>query len=280
MTRWQQRAYRLRHVLLVLALVSLLIGFAWLVMPYFNDTLVSGSDFFFAGLFGTPLTLGKLAEQGELSYGINIAVVVGLLLAAHWAFLRPGRRWTVRLSATGRPLKSAVFAAAFMAMLLTTGMIALLLELPGWWQTIMGGMDDVYGWSRGWGLAVIWAVMLVVWGLWAWVFFIYWRQGDRYTQLGKMVRALIVGSLLEAFVAVPVHVWATRQRECYCCRGTYTTLVLAGTVLLWAFGPGIILLYMREKHRRAALFAVCAKCGYDLRGNPDAKTCPECGADL
>jgi len=28
---------------------------------------------------------------------------------------------------------------------------------------------------------------------------------------------------------------------------------LAGTVLIWAFGPGIILLYMREKYRRRKL---------------------------
>ena len=64
-----------------------------------------------------------------------------------------------------------------------------------------------------------------------------------------MIRGLVAGSILETIIAVPVHIWATRQRECYCCRGTYTTLVLAATVLIWAFGPGIILLYMREKRR-------------------------------
>ena len=68
-----------------------------------------------------------------------------------------------------------------------------------------------------------------------------------------MIRGLIAGSVLEVMVAVPVHVWAARQRDCYCCRGSYTTLVIAGTVLIWAFGPGIILLYMREKYRRAKL---------------------------
>jgi hypothetical protein len=64
-----------------------------------------------------------------------------------------------------------------------------------------------------------------------------------------MIRGLVAGSLLEILVAVLVHVWATRQRECYCCRGTYTTLVLAATVLIWVFGPGIIMLYYREKYR-------------------------------
>ncbi len=102
---------------------------------------------------------------------------------------------------------------------------------------------------------IIWAVMLVIWGIWSWIFFVYWKQGDRYTQSGKMIRGLVAGSILETIVAVPVHIWATRQRECYCCRGTYTTLILAATVLIWAFGPGIILLYMREKYRMEKLNA-------------------------
>ena len=106
--------------------------------------------------------------------------------------------------------------------------------------------------------------MLLAWILWTWLFFVYWKQGDRYTQMGKMVRGLVVGSLLEMFVAVPVHLWATRQRECYCCRGTYTTLVLSGTVLLWAFGPGVLLLYWREKYRREKLLSQSEN-GFSLR---------------
>ncbi len=102
-------------------------------------------------------------------------------------------------------------------------------------------------------IASLYGTMLIIWAIWAWIFFIYWKQGDRYTQSGKMIRGLVAGSILEIMVAVPVHIWATRQRDCYCCRGTYTTLVLAGTVLIWAFGPGIILLYMREKYRMGKL---------------------------
>ena len=158
---------------------------------------------------------------------------LGLALLGQWGFLRPRRGWTVQLATTGRPLRSAVIVAASMAMLLTVGLIALVLEMPDWWEPILEPSRGVIG---------VWAAMLVLWVIWAWVFFVYWRQGDRYTQLGKMIRGLVAGSLLEGFVAIPVHVWAIRERECYCVRGTYTTLVFAGTVLLWAFGPGIILL--------------------------------------
>lgn len=161
--------------------------------------------------------------------------------------------------------------------------LALLLELPDWWAVIMGGAGGNRGYG-GWGIVGVWTAMLLVWGIWAWVFFVYCRQGDRYQQMGKVVRELVAGSFLEVFLAVPVHIWATRQRDCHCCRGTYTTLVFAGAVLLWAFGPGIVLLYKHEEYRREKLLRgqaiECSRCGYDLRGTLSAgiDRCPECGA--
>jgi len=91
-----------------------------------------------------------------------------------------------------------------------------------------------------------------------------------------LIRALVAGSVLETVVAIPVHIWATRQHGCYCERGTYTTLVLSGTLLLWAFGPGIVLLYLRERYRRERLTPFCDRCGYNLTGNLSG-VCPECG---
>ena len=280
MTKARLTAYRLRRLILIAGVVYVLGGLTWLILPYFNDTSIvkalfgddEGDGAY--GLMGTPLTLGGGEEFG---YGVNLVIVLGLLLLAQWAFLRPGRGWTMRVTTVGRPLKSAVIAAALMATLLTIGMTALLLELPNWWEPAIGG---------SWGITGIWAAMLITWGVWAWIFFVYWRQGDRYTQLGKMIRGLVAGSFLEIFVAVPVHVWAVRQRECYCCRGTYTTLVFAGAVLLFTFGPGILLLYMREKYRREKLLRgqaiECPKCGYDLRGAIAAgrDRCSECGSAI
>jgi hypothetical protein len=280
MTRWQNRAYRFRRLILIAGILYTLLALGWMTIPYWGEAVFGdnpfGPDSIYAGLYGTPLGAGELGiELGEAGYAVNLVLVVGLLLLAQWAFLRPGNGFVVRLADQGRPLKSAVIAAAVMSALLTTGLISLLMELPNWWQPTMEAHD-------GWGIGYIWAGMLVAWGVWAWVFFIYWRQGDRYTQLGKMIRGLIVGSVLEVFIAVPVHVWAARQRECYCCRGTYTTLVLAGTVMLWAFGPGIILLYWREKYRRQRVLPTCIECGYDLRGTIAAgrSECPECGMEF
>ncbi|MBL7214817.1 MAG: hypothetical protein ISS71_03980 [Phycisphaerae bacterium] len=248
MTTAQDFAYRFRRWILSVGIIFTVAGFVWVILPFFNNMLGrSGDDEAFWGLIGTPLAFFQFAGKSELCYLLDLAFVVGLLLVAQWVFLRPGKDWKVRLLTEGRPLKTSIFTAAMMSMLLTTGGIALLLELPDWWQSIQGDEDDMIR------PLLILGVMAILWLVWAWIFWVYWKQTDRYTQLGKMIRGLVAGSILEVMVAVPVHIWATRQRECYCCRGTYTTLVLAGTVLVWAFGPGIILLYWREKYRREKL---------------------------
>ena len=266
MTRAKRRARRLRLLILLAGIVYTLAALFWMVCPYFNEDLFL-EEFAVFGLMGSPLGVDQ--DPSEIGYAVNIALVVGLILLAQWAFLRPSKAWTPRLTAHGRPLRPAVIVAAAMAMLLSVGLIALLLELPDWWESVIDMQLAEYPWG-------IWPAMLLLWGVRAWIFLVYWRQGDRYTQLGRMIRALVAGSLAEVVVAVPVHVWAMRSRDCYCARGTYTTLVLAGVVLLWAFGPGIILLYMRENYRRARLFPSCQHCGYSLIGNTSGR-CPECG---
>ena len=275
MTNSQTLAYRLRKLILILGILFTIAGIIWAILPFFNDFFDEKFDFDFFGLMGTVLIVNPVVYDSELLYGINVAIVFGLFLLAQWAFLRPGKGWTKRMLTIGKPMKTSIFAAGLMASLLTTGFIALLLELPNWWQPLME--NDGEGWSNI-GSIIIGAVMLAIWGIWTWIFFVYWRQGDRYTQLGKMIRGLVAGSILETIIAVPVHIWATRQRECYCCRGTYTTLILAATVLIWVFGPGIVLLYMREKYRQAKLMSLCPKCGCDLQNIPDADSdaCPQC----
>lgn len=274
MTKAKLTARRFRRVLLVVGIVYVLAALSWLIGPFLIDYI--SDDFGGMGLMGTLLCPWE--DPGRLVYAVNITFVVGLILLAQWAFLRPGRVWTARLTTKSRPLKSAVIAAAAMAMLLTIGALALLLDLAG-----HAGFPDCWGWLMvekehdlpTWS-AWAWVLVLAVWIFWAWIFFVYWRQGDRYTQLGRMIRALIAGSVVEAFVAIPAHIWTSRPRDCYCERNTYTSLVFAGTVLLWAFGPGIVLLFLHEHYRRMRLYPRCLNCGYQLTGNTSG-TCPECG---
>ena len=129
-------------------------------------------------------------------HAVNVSVVIGIVLLAQWAFLRPGKNWKVRLMTEGRPLKTSVFAAGLMSTFLTTGLISLILEFPDWWQHVIA---DEQEWRSPFP---VWSVMLIIWAVWTWIFFIYWKQGDRYTQLGKMIRGLVAGSILEIMILV------------------------------------------------------------------------------
>lgn len=95
---------------------------------------------------------------------------------------------------------------------------------------------------------------LILWILWSIVFCVYFRQTDHYTWSGRIIRGLVAGSVLELFVSVPIFV--TREDDCYCARGSYAGIIFGATVLLWAFGPGVFLLFLREKHRIEKLDAI------------------------
>jgi hypothetical protein len=139
-------------------------------------------------------------------------------------------------------MKTAVVAAAFMAMMLTVGALATLLELADLWDDAIE--DD---WMVPVGSSVVWIV-------WALVFYAYWRKGTRFDQLRTMAHRLIVGSILELLVATGVYAFKSDSEDCWCARGSYTGLVFGATVMIWAFGPGLLFLFLREKEYRRRLW--------------------------
>jgi hypothetical protein len=238
MTRAGSIAYRLRWVILVVGSLCFAAGVWWIfIIPPLDG----------AGLVGTPAWLfGDSMDNRDnrMEVVANAALYLGVFLLTQWMFLRPGRGWRIKLTQYGRSMRSAVVAAGFAAMLLTVGMVLALLEIA----EESAFMDKI-------GPIGCWIGMAVVWGGWIVAFAVYWRQGDRYTQLGKVVRGLVAGSFLELFVATGVYAWNPHNEDCYCARGSYTGLVFGGTALLWAFGPGVMLLFIREKHRQQKLLA-------------------------
>ena len=243
MTQAQKIACRLRWVLLVL----------WILC------FAAGCLFVFgmiakAGIAGTPAIaiFGPfLPSDGNLdkfAYVFSL-IYTGLFVLTQWLFLSPRQMWKIKVNPSGRPMKRAAVGAAFAAALLSIGLLYSVMDLFGY--TVppnMGNPPEAK-------LKVLWyaflLIPLVLWCFWSVIFCVYWRQSDIYTWAGRVIRGLIAGSVLELIVAVPVY--ATRQEKCYCARGSYAGLVFAGTVLLWAFGPGILILFAREKQRREKL---------------------------
>ncbi|GEM_PF-971085 len=290
MTRGQRAGVWGRRALLIAGVALLIAGVGWVSFP-----LVAGREAI--GLLGV---IGFSSESATV-YAAVLCIYLGLFFCTQWLFLRPRKQWTMRQTLAGRPMKRSIFAAALIASLLSVGALATILEIPDWWRYIVTTNGDVRSaidssdsgppqqtpiaqtgssvLSPGEAEFRVWPGLLaigVAWALWAFLFWRYWKAGDRYTQMTKMIRGLLVGSVLEVFVATTVHAFAYRRDDCYCCRGSYTGLVFGGTALLWVFGPGIVLLYKREKYRQRLLVPVCLECGYDLRGIT-AEKCPECG---
>jgi len=242
MTHAQKIASRLRWFLLILWLLCLLGGIVWLIGFLFE---------FSAGLGGTPAMafLGPLLylikDLESCGYLLLVFIYLAFFFMSQWFFLRPRHIWKVRLESTGRPVKRSAIAAAFAITLLSAGLLYSILDL------FSGGFfDDSSSITPIWGCLFL-LIPLFLWCFWSVIFCIYRRQSDHYTWAGRVVRGLIAGSVLELFVAVPVY--ATGQDDCYCARGSYAGLVFGGTVLLWAFGPGVFLLFIREKQRREKL---------------------------
>jgi hypothetical protein len=227
--------YRFRWALFALALLSILGGFYWTLSP-----LLSGDGARLVPLFFLPTAWLANRLQGDAGsdevWGF-VLLFLGLLLASQWMFLRPRRGFRVRMAEAARPLKTAVVAAAFMAAMLSFGAVAVVLELFRVWNDVSSG-DELKGWVIG-----LWAGLWLLWGI---VFYVYWGKGTRFQQWRVMARGLVVGSVLELLVATGVYLWKSDDDDCWCARGSYTALVFSATVLIWAFGPGLVLLFLRE----------------------------------
>lgn len=241
MTRCKNCASWGRWALLIIALCCTAVWLLWVMLvPGFEFLLDDKERLGFAG---TPLLVSMPKEPWPWYY-LQVIGILGILLLAQWFFLRSKRGWIIRLSEHARPMKTSILAASLMAMLLSVGLIASLMEIPDQWAKL-ANFDE--GWWP------VWTAMAVLWLVWAVIFAIYWKAGDRYTQLSRMIRGLIAGSVLEMLVATPIHAYCYNRDGCYCARGSYTGLILGSTVLVWAFGPGVVLLFLREKYRREKL---------------------------
>jgi hypothetical protein len=258
-----RRARIVRIAILVVAVLSIQLAAVLILHP-----LVAYRDwqeYLGGGAMGTPFApltvpqpqpdgsvtlMGGEAEQRQ--YLPRALVYLCLFLLTQWWLLSPRGSWRIGLAITAAPPpKRAAVAAGFIGMLLSIGVIATLMELPNWWLqlTTVGGLKTPQRYGA------VWQVMAVLWAGWSLLFYLHWRGLDRSTALRRTVRWLLAGTVLELLLATPAHAWVISQRggECYCQRGTYTGLAFGITAALWLFGPGALLVMLREKQRRETL---------------------------
>ena len=237
---------RLRLAVFLTGITCLATGLLWIA----GELVFSDTD----AVRSAPAWLIYLLTGGyDAGEEIRIAytlVFLGLIILSQWLFLRPRGDRRVQLSESGRPMKIALVTAAFLAMLLSAGLILTLLEVfdPDITGAIFDGLDG--GDRDTSSLIGFYLVCLLVWLTWAVVFFIYWKQDRMITGTGRMITALLAGSILEFFIAIGVYAWNPNKEDCWCARGSYTGLVFGATVMIWAFGPGLVLLFLKKQRDR------------------------------
>lgn len=126
----------------------------------------------------------------------------------------------------------------------------------------------------------LWAVVAVIagfgWAVATPLLVAFVRPGDRESVLARLSRRLLLGTMVEIALLIPLDVMVRRKTSCYCWAGTYWGLTLCGAVGVFALGPAVFLPLL-AKRRRAWYAGHCGVCGYDMAGRMDAARCPECG---
>jgi hypothetical protein len=259
MSKGKVAASRVRWFMLAAAVLCWLVGLFYLINVAWPkwEVIPSRDIREGAGLLGV---LG-LWTKSESGYWASVGIYVGVFLLTQWLLLCPRGRLRLQVNQTGRPMIVSVVSAGLAAALLSIGLLACVLELAGGWQEFAFRTDVHDTWLSRSCPALL--TLAVAWAVWAGLFFLYWRQGDHCNWAGRVLRGLLAGSILELLVAAPAQAFAVRHEKenCYCELGSYTGLVLGGTVLLWCFGPGVALLFLREERRRRELLGTPSQSG-------------------
>jgi len=110
------------------------------------------------------------------------------------------------------------------------------------------GLLDVQG--EDWFVYLFWIVIGLTWIVWGIFFFIRYKDTGCYKTLKKLISTIIAGSLIELLIAIPSHLIVTRRGGWFVDLLTACGVTGGIAVMLWAFGPGIILLFLYERYRK------------------------------
>jgi len=202
-----------------------------------------------AGLVATALASGDLTA--------TITVLLGLLCQLLF-FISRGNPQSLVPVTYRRVLLPSIIGGLMMAVLLV-GMLLALIELLR-----LDYLPELVALS----------LLLLSWLVWTVVFLVAARNLPYLRAVRRLVLTMLGGSLLQLLTTLPSHLIVTRRGGCLVGIATGIGLMAGVSVLFWAFGPGIVLLFMYEQRKRRR--GHCPECGYSLRGLPEPR-CPECG---
>ena len=177
-------------------------------------------------------------------------ILLAIMLLCQAALLGISVKAESKRPVTRKPVLFSVIASSFLAALLILGVVAAISETinkePDITAGILGFMKfseikEAFFESNVIGVGA--AGFIIVWLIWALVFYRWSKDLEPKTFVGRQCKLLFAGSVLELLVAVPTHILA-RSRD-YCCAGfsTFVGIALGISVMLLSFGPGVFFLY-------------------------------------
>ncbi len=100
-----------------------------------------------------------------------------------------------------------------------------------------------------WTTPALLALVAVSWIVWSLLLFVYCQGWERFNIIGRLTGLIFAGSLATLLVSIPAHIIVSRRPGCFV--GLLTALGIASGiyVMLWSFGPAILLLFFKEKRR-------------------------------
>ena len=238
--------WKLWSILIPCSYIAILVVLSIPALYWAMEASFSGSDWLYEILQGFSEHEAGVLTASPWFIGWLVATTVAQV-ALFLPVGRPGGRPRGR-----RRLWCAVGAAAFLAGLLTGGLVLAL--FAGIWG------DDLPFLDRGnpvlrllpdpvVAVLILFTPILFGWGMWWFILLKATGRGpqDRFPE--KSCRWLLAGSALELIVAIPCHV-ITRQREDCCAPlGTFAGIASGVSVALLCCGPALYFL-IRDRVRR------------------------------
>jgi len=103
--------------------------------------------------------------------------------------------------------------------------------------------------DEDWFVYDFWTIVALSWLAWAVIFFIWGVKTERYRTVRNFISTMLAGSLISLFISIPSHIIVSKRPGCLVGLGTFLGITSGIFVMLWAFGPGVILLFLREKRK-------------------------------